>query len=282
MSSALRAPLEPTLPSSLAGLSWAPPCLECAPARELVDVNTVRFDVLDGPRLVQAFDRFVACGGSHVVHFLAAHPTVAARENAEYRDLLNSGDYVVPDGTPIALVMRAKNASARRLTSTDAFVRVCQAGCDKRLRHYFVGGANDDVATAFEAELRRRYPSIQVAGFTVPPFRPYSDEEVAELSREIRASGADAVWVGLGAPKQDLLAHRLRLHGAAPVIACIGATFDFVAGTKRRAPQAMRSLGLEWVYRLATEPRRLGRRYLIGNTRFVLGVCSDSLGRGGI
>ena len=269
--------MEPTLPGAISRLSWRGPCLSCAQHRHVIDVNTVGFDVLDRAKLVEHVDRFVACGGSHVVHFLAAHPTVAAREVPRYRELLNSGDLVVADGTPIALLMRARSRAARRLTSTDGFLELCAAGSARGIGHYFIGGASEEVATLFLRALRARYPSLSVAGFRVPPFRPYEGEEVATLAAEIRAANAQIVWIGLGAPKQDLLAHRLRVHEAAPVIACIGATFDFVAGTKRRAPKAMRALGLEWLYRFGAEPKRLGRRYVVGNTRFVLGVCHDYL-----
>src|SRR5438552_13518742 len=128
-------PLEPTLPDAIAPYSWDPPCESCAAERRSIDVNTVTFDVLDERGLVDRVHRFVDCGASHVVHFLAAHPTVAAREVPQYRHLLNSGDLVVPDGTPIALVMRMQNRAARRLTSTDGFFRICSAGCARNTRH---------------------------------------------------------------------------------------------------------------------------------------------------
>jgi N-acetylglucosaminyldiphosphoundecaprenol N-acetyl-beta-D-mannosaminyltransferase len=106
-----------------------------------------------------------------------------------------------------------------------------------------------------------------------------TDEELDAGVAIIRGSGADVVWVGLGAPKQDLMGARLREREAAPVIMCVGAAFDFLAGTKRRAPRWVRRAGLEWLHRLVSEPRRLLRRYLVGNTRFVLGVGFDLLFR---
>jgi N-acetylglucosaminyldiphosphoundecaprenol N-acetyl-beta-D-mannosaminyltransferase len=102
---------------------------------------------------------------------------------------------------------------------------------------------------------------------------------VAEAARRMQDAGAQTVWVGLGAPKQDLMAHRLRVLHAAPVTLCVGAAFDFVAGTLQRAPRWMRRAGLEWVHRFAAEPRRLWRRYLIGNAEFVAGVARDQLRR---
>jgi N-acetylglucosaminyldiphosphoundecaprenol N-acetyl-beta-D-mannosaminyltransferase len=99
------------------------------------------------------------------------------------------------------------------------------------------------------------------------------------LTENIRASGATVLWIGLGAPKQDVLAHRLRALNAAPAIVCVGAAFDFVAGAKPRAPAFVRALGLEWLFRLMLEPRRLWRRYLFGNTQFVAGVLTDEARR---
>ena len=269
--------LEPALAEQLADVRTTGPCDHCAASRSLVTVNTVPFDVLTEDAFSAAITQFKDCGSSHVVHFLAAHPTVVARQVPAYRDLLRSGDLVVSDGTPIALTMRAKGSHARRVTSTDGFLRVCSDGLSCRLRHYFVGGANDAVADAIRENLRVSFPGIEIAGFKVPPFRPYEDDEFGELVSSIKASDADVVWVGLGAPKQEVLSHRLRVADAAPAIVTIGATFDFVAGTKRRAPRLLRALGLEWLFRVMLEPRRLWRRYLLGNVQFVAGVLTDGI-----
>jgi N-acetylglucosaminyldiphosphoundecaprenol N-acetyl-beta-D-mannosaminyltransferase len=265
----------PAFAEHLGDLHWSAPCARCSRERELVEVNTVEFDVLTEESFAAAVVQFLECSRSHVVHFLAAHPTVVARRLETYRNLLNSGDLVVSDGTPIALMIRAKGHRAQRVTATDGFLRVCADGISREMRHYFLGGASETVATAFRDRLCRLFPKIIIAGFEVPPFRAYTNEELASLAAQIRASGADVVWVGVGAPKQDLLAHRLRVLEAAPAIVCIGAVFDFVAGTKPRAPSFIRAVGLEWFFRLVLEPRRLWRRYLVGNTRFVAGVLSD-------
>lgn len=273
--------LEPALAEHLADAQWTGPCVRCGEARSLLTVNTVGFDVLDEDAFSAALIGFTGCGGSHVVHFLAAHPTVVAREVPAYRDLLESGDLVVPDGTPIALAMRTKDRRSRRITSTDGFFRVCADGLRCDLRHYFVGGANESVAEAMQENLNTTFLGIKIVGFDVPPFRPYDDEEFDELVASIRASDADVVWVGLGAPKQEVLSHRLRAAGAAPAIVTIGATFDFVAGTKPRAPKPLRALGLEWLFRVMLEPRRLWRRYLLGNAHFIAALLRDGVQRNG-
>jgi N-acetylglucosaminyldiphosphoundecaprenol N-acetyl-beta-D-mannosaminyltransferase len=271
--------LEPALAEQLVDVRWTGPCGDCAVKRNLVTVNSVAFDVLNEDAFSAAITQFKDCGNSHVVHFLAAHPTVVARQVPAYGDLLGSGDLIVSDGTPIALTMRVKDRHARRVTSTDGFIRVCSDGLSSGLRHYFVGGANDAVAAAIRENLHTSFPGIEIVGFEVPPFRPYEDDEFDELLASIRASGADVVWVGIGAPKQEVLSHRLRTANAAPAIVTIGATFDFVAGTKSRAPRLFRAVGLEWFYRVMLEPRRLWRRYLLGNVQFVGGVLRDGIRR---
>jgi N-acetylglucosaminyldiphosphoundecaprenol N-acetyl-beta-D-mannosaminyltransferase len=271
--------LEPALAAHLADVQWTGPCERCAAKRTLVPVNTVAFDVLTKDAFSSAIRQFAECGNSHVVHFLAAHPTVVARQVPAYHDLLSSADLVVSDGTPIALTMRAKDREARRITSTDGFLLVCSDGLSRGLRHYFVGGANEAVAEAIRKNLHTSFPDIKIVGFEVPPFRPYEDDEFAELVSSIKESNADVVWVGVGAPKQEVLSHRLRIAGAAPAIVTIGATFDFVAGTKPRAPRLLRALGLEWLFRVTLEPRRLWRRYLVGNIQFVAGVITDGIRR---
>jgi N-acetylglucosaminyldiphosphoundecaprenol N-acetyl-beta-D-mannosaminyltransferase len=271
--------LEPALAEQLADARWTGPCPRCAAERNLVTVNSVAFDVLTEEDFSSAIARFRQCGGSHVVHFLAAHPTVVAREVPAYRDLLSSGDLIVSDGTPIALTMRIQDRRARRVTSTDGFFRVCADGLRSDLRHYFVGGADEKVATAVRANLNTSVLGIEIVGFEVPPFRPYDDDELEELVSSIKESEADVVWVGLGAPKQEVLSHRLRVANAAPAIVTIGATFDFVAGTKPRAPKLLRALGLEWLFRVTLEPRRLWRRYLLGNAQFIAGVLTESIQR---
>jgi N-acetylglucosaminyldiphosphoundecaprenol N-acetyl-beta-D-mannosaminyltransferase len=202
-----------------------------------------------------------------------------ARQVPEYRRLLDSGDLVVSDGAPIALTMRAKGRSARQVTGTDGLIRACSDGLQRGRKHYFVGGANQEVADILCQTLRVSFPGIDIVGFEVPPFRAYDDKELAALALDIKSSGADIVWIGLGVPKQDLLAHRLRVLGPAPVIATVGAAFGLVAGTKRRAPKLIRAIGLEWIFRMMLEPRRLWRRYLEGNTGFVVGVLGESLRR---
>lgn len=241
-------------------------------------VNGVRLDPIRMSELGPRIASFLGCGRSHVVHFLAAHPTVVARRDADYRTILNRGDLNLPDGLPVAWALRLLGHSTDQITGTDGFRLLCNWGRRDSVRHFLYGGS-PRVLGDLQAHLERDYSGIAIAGAISPPFRPLSDDELRRDVARIRESGADFIWVGLGAPKQDLVAERLRELEAAPVILCVGAAFDFLAGVKKRAPHWMQQSGLEWLFRLGAEPRRLWRRYLLGNPQFVLGVASDVVRR---
>jgi N-acetylglucosaminyldiphosphoundecaprenol N-acetyl-beta-D-mannosaminyltransferase len=132
------------------------------------------------------------------------------------------------------------------------------------------------VLSALEAELCRRFPKAAIVGAVSPPFRALTEEETAEQTARIVDSKAQVVWVGLGTPKQDWESARLAVDIPAVFIA-VGAAFDFVAGEKKQAPMWMQRNGLEWLFRLAVEPRRLWRRYLFGNARFLRAISREML-----
>jgi N-acetylglucosaminyldiphosphoundecaprenol N-acetyl-beta-D-mannosaminyltransferase len=244
-------------------------------------VNGVRIDETTPDDYLDALATFVSCGHSHVVHFCAAHPTVEARHDPTYRRILNKGALNVPDGMPVAWAARMFGSRAERLAGTDGMHLAAMWGVERGLRHYLYGGTPETLER-LQRRMETTYPGILIVGAESPPFRPIPDEELAESVRRMQEAGTQALWVGLGAPKQDLMAYRLRAMRAAPVILCVGAAFDFMAGTIRRAPSWMRQSGLEWVHRLASEPRRLWKRYLLGNPEFVAGVVKDRLrGPGG-
>jgi N-acetylglucosaminyldiphosphoundecaprenol N-acetyl-beta-D-mannosaminyltransferase len=246
----------------------------CRPRPPRPAVNGVRIDEVDPDAFVPTLETFLSCGHSHVVHFCAAHPTVEARHDGGYRRILNTGALNVADGMPVAWAARLYGSRTVRLAGSEGFALAAERGVEIGLRHYLFGGTPETLDRLRE-RLEERYPGILVVGAESPPFRELSEEEVAQAARRMQEAGAQTVWIGLGAPKQDHMAYRLRMHRAAPAILCVGAAFDFVAGTARRAPRWMQRVGLEWVHRLLSEPRRLWKRYLVGNPRFVLGVLRD-------
>lgn len=241
-------------------------------------MNGVGFESVSPEELLARVERFRRCGQSHVVHFCAAHPTVVARNDLAYRNVLNRG-LNVPDGMGVVLALRFSGHPAQRLAGSEAFALLCERGVRRGLRHYLFGGA-PEIVDHLRQRLRVRYPGIRLVGAESPPFRPMTERELSEASARIRHAGTDLVWVGLGAPKQDWVAERLRERSSAPVILCVGAAFDFLSGAKRRAPEWMQANGLEWLHRLGCEPRRLWRRYLIGNAVFASAVLSDYLRTG--
>jgi N-acetylglucosaminyldiphosphoundecaprenol N-acetyl-beta-D-mannosaminyltransferase len=205
------------------------------------------------------------------VHLCNAYTLALAHKDPSYRELLNRAGMNLSDGMSVVWanrVLRRRQSSVdTHVRGTDLLLEVCDTGTPKRIRHYLLG-STPDVLESLVSNLRARYPEIQIVGSESPPFRELTEPERDEQRARIRESDAQLVWVGLGTPKQDLeaarLASELRL-----VFVAVGAAFDFVAGNKSEAPEWMQRSGVEWVYRLLSEPRRLWRRYLFGNARFL-------------
>lgn len=254
----------------------APGCRYHTHKQKSAFVNGVRLDPVSKTELAARIEEFENCGSSHVVHFCAAHPTVLARRDAAYRDLLNRGDLNVPDGIAVAWALRLFGCPAERLPGSDAMTFLCEWGVGRMKGHYLFG-ATPAVLARLETTLKASFPGIRIVGAESPPFRPLTDDEWALAGERINRAGADLVWVGLGAPKQDWAAEKLREFECAPSILCVGAAFDFLSGAKKRAPLWVQKSGLEWLQRFVREPRRLGRRYAIGNPRFIGSVARDYL-----
>jgi N-acetylglucosaminyldiphosphoundecaprenol N-acetyl-beta-D-mannosaminyltransferase len=198
---------------------------------------------------------------------------VLARRDREYRELLNRGNLTIPDGIGPALAVKVLGGPFRRTPGVEAMQETIHS---TSLRHYFFG-ATAKTLGAISRRIEEEAESATVAGVEAPPFRPLTDAEWADSAARMRESNADVVWVGLGVPKQDFAAEKLRCLRAAPVICCVGAAFDFYGGSKRRAPRALQVLGLEWIFRLLQEPLRLGGRYLVGNALFAYDFVVERL-----
>jgi N-acetylglucosaminyldiphosphoundecaprenol N-acetyl-beta-D-mannosaminyltransferase len=204
------------------------------------------------------------------VHFCTVHSLVEATDDHTLREAFAAPDALaLPDGVPIVWVGRALGNGVERVCGPDMMPALLDRSRATAARHYFYGGA-PGVAERLAARMRAAYPGLTVAGTHSPPFRALSAEEDADDVARINAARPDYVWVGLGAPKQDLWAARQRPHLDAAVVLAVGAAFDFHSGGLRRAPVWMQRRGLEWLYRLVAEPRRLARRYIVTNTRFLV------------
>jgi exopolysaccharide biosynthesis WecB/TagA/CpsF family protein len=235
-----------------------------------VRVNAAPFaDVLSA--VVNAPDT----GDRFSLHFATAHSIAEANDNPELRAALNAG-MVEPDGVPLVWLGRRRGAKMERVCGPDFMPALVKRGIPLGRSHFFLGGP-PGLPEALARRLGKVYPGLRVAGAVSPPFRPLTPEEDEALVAQINAAKPDFVWVGLGAPQQDLwvASHRSRLNAAA--LLAVGAAFDFHAGTRRRAPRWMQRSGTEWFFRLAMEPRRLARRYTVVNARFLQLVLKDEL-----
>ena len=215
------------------------------------------------------------------VHFANAYNVALAGGDPDYRNLLNAGDLVFSDGTPIVWAGRRLHPEFSgvwcRVYGPDVMTGVLARSTVDGPNHYLVG-ATTATLDLLVARIHGQWPSAQIVGVESPPFREPSATELTERDQRITESGATLVWVGLGTPKQDFEVHRLATN--LPVVAlAVGAAFDFLAGTVSQAPRWMQRSGLEWGYRLAQEPKRLAKRYLWGNPRFVAAVARQSLRR---
>lgn len=206
------------------------------------------------------------------------HTTVMAYENEHYRIIQNSAAMALPDGAPLSKYSRmAGFRNAERVTGPDLMAELFQISEQKGYRHFFYGSTQqtlEDMRTA----LQSRYPGMVIAGMYAPPFRPLTQEEDQEVTAQINAARPDFVWVGLGAPKQEewMYDHRGKLNAVA---VGVGAGFDYVAGNIKRAPGLMQRLCLEWLYRLMQDPKRLWKRYVVTNTKFVRYILRERLAK---
>jgi len=218
----------------------------------------------------------VARAGCHFVAFTGMHGIAETQFDPSFKQILNSADLVVADGMPLAWLGRWHGYAMRRRVYGPELMETFCRKTGPLYRHYFYGGG-PGVADRLAEVLKQRY-DVRTVGTYTPPFRPLSEEENLEVARRIEAAAPDVVWVGLSTPKQErwMYDHRSRL--GVPVMAGVGAAFDFIAGTVKQAPTWMQENGLEWFFRLVQEPRRLWRRYLINGSEFVWNVSLELLG----
>lgn len=234
----------------------------------------VRVDALTLDDAVQALRAFAGERPGGAVHLCNAYSLALALDDPELTLAINRGDLNLPDGTPLAWVGRRVGFASmrRRVYGPELMLATIRAGRDQGLRHYLYG-STPEVASALARRLEALAPGVELAGVESPPFRPLTGEEEARLVERVGAAGADLMWVGLGTPRQDLFVDRFSGRLDCTLVA-VGAAFDFLSGTKRQAPVWLQDHGLEWAFRLATEPRRLWRRYLVGNLRFLAGLAA--------
>lgn len=239
--------------------------------RQRVPVIGARIDVLSWADALQRIHAWATLRESRCVCICNAHSVVTASQDPAFAQALEQADMATPDGAPVAWMLRRQgHPGQQRINGPDLMWRYCQQAA-QRGEPMFLYGSTPSTLETLERRLVAELPGLVIAGRLSPPFRPLTPAEDEADVAAINASGAGLVWVSLGCPKQELwmAAHAGRVRA---VMIGVGAAFDFHAGTVSRAPAWMRQNGLEWLHRLASEPRRLWRRYLVTNTLFVLGA----------
>jgi N-acetylglucosaminyldiphosphoundecaprenol N-acetyl-beta-D-mannosaminyltransferase len=226
--------------------------------------------------LRQARDLLVGARGADRLGYVClctVNGLAEARRDPGFRRIFNESWLTTADGMPVVWL---GPPGTERVYGPDLMLAVCDAGRPAGLRHFFLGGG-PGVADQLASRLAARFPGLLVAGAFAPPFRDMDESEMQGLRRQVGAARPDIVWVGLGTPKQERFMAGPGRSLEAALLVGVGAAFDFLSGRVRQAPAWMRRSGLEWLFRLGTEPRRLGARYLRTNTLFIGRLAAQKL-----
>ena len=244
------------------------------PRFRVLGVSVDAVQIID---VIAEMEHWIAArSAGHFVAFTGMHGVTEAQVDAMFKQTLRSADLVVADGMPLVWLGRWHGCDMRRRVYGPELMETFCCNTGPFYRHYFYGGG-PGVADRLAEVLKQRY-HVRTVGTYSPPFQPLTQKEDLEVERRIHVAAPDVVWVGLSTPKQErwMYEHRLRL--GVPVMAGVGAAFDFIAGTAKQAPDWMRENGLEWFFRFVREPRRLWRRYLVLGSRFACNVLLELLG----
>ena len=214
-------------------------------------------------------DWWITSRANQYICVTGVHGVMESQRDPALRAIHNRAGLVTPDGMPLVWLARLRgHPGVQRVYGPDLMLACCGASVANGYRHFFYGGAAG-VPERLAERLQQRFPGLQVAGHWSPPFRALTPAEEAAMIERINATNPHIVWVGLSTPKQERWMARYVGRISAPVLIGVGAAFDMHAGLKKQAPQWMQRSGLEWLFRLLIEPRRLWRRYLINNPWFV-------------
>ncbi len=240
------------------------------PGRTTGKVLNAQIDALSWDAATDRIFGWAHARESRYVTICNVHVVVSAWRDAAYRNIVNASDMAAPDGAPVAWMLRQQGFDGQpRINGPDLMWALCKRAASEYLPVYFYGSTEATLGK-LEQRLREAFPALRIRT-EAPPFRTLTAEEDAAAVDRINTSGAGIVFVGLGCPKQErwIAEHRSKINA---VMIGVGAAFDFHAGTVQRAPAWMRNNGLEWLHRLASEPGRLWKRYMVTNTLFILGA----------
>lgn len=235
---------------------------------ERVPIVSLRVNVVNHESAIEKIHRLVEKQAGGYVCFSTVHMIMESHDNAEYAAKVNAADLVIPDGMPLVWLQKFYGENgATRVRANDLMIQLCAYAEENNLSVGFYGG-KQSVIDAILERAQKDFPKLKIPYAFSPPFRPLTDEEDAEITTEINEKKPDVLFMGLGCPKQEnwMSAHKDKTKA---VMLGVGASFDFFAGNVRESPEWLGKLGLEWLFRLTQEPKRLWRRYLILNPRFM-------------
>jgi N-acetylglucosaminyldiphosphoundecaprenol N-acetyl-beta-D-mannosaminyltransferase len=237
-----------------------------------VNVLGVGISVINRRDALQQSDALIRRVGRGYICAADVHTVIEAQSDPSLRRILNRSFLTTPDGMPLVWVGRMLGYKRiRRVYGPDFMLALCHFGLPRGYRHFFLGG-KPGVAEQLIVNLRARFPGLLIVGAFTPPFRPMTSNEERILAQAMASARPDVLWVGLGSPKQEqFMAEHCGLLNAKLLVG-VGAAFDFHAGMVKEAPRWIRNSGLQWMHRLAQEPRRLGRRYLNCIPRFLFKI----------
>lgn len=213
-----------------------------------------------------------------VIAVCNVHSVMSARRDPALARALNSAAIATPDGVPLVWTLRRTARPEQERVYGPDLMRQALVDADHRMWKHYLYGSTPETLALLQDSIKEFAPDAMIVGAYSPPFRPPTPEDDAADATRIRESGADVVWVGLGMPKQELWMYRMSEQLPGTALAGVGAAFDFLAGVVEEAPEWMMRAGLEWLFRLSREPRRLWRRYIWNNPAFVLLVVRQLVG----
>jgi N-acetylglucosaminyldiphosphoundecaprenol N-acetyl-beta-D-mannosaminyltransferase len=227
----------------------------------------VRVNAIQIPEVIALMEQWIANGEqSHYIAVTGMHGVTESNQDAQFKAILEKADLVVPDGMPLVWLGRWHGyGMKRRVYGPELMETFCEKTGGK-YRHFFYGGAPGVAESLARTEQERH--GIQIAGTYCPPFRPLTEREQSEVVASIEAARPDVLWVGLSTPKQERWMNEYKNKLQVPVLLGVGAAFDLNSGRLKQAPRWMREHGLEWLFRLLAEPRRLWKRYLVQGSKF--------------
>jgi N-acetylglucosaminyldiphosphoundecaprenol N-acetyl-beta-D-mannosaminyltransferase len=243
-----------------------------------VNILGVGISAINLSQAVAEIENWIASGEQRYVNVCTVQTVMECQSAGRLRRLVNQSGLSTPDGMPLVWLSHFHGyRDAGRVYGPDLMLALCERSGATGHRHFFYGGA-PGIADRLASRLTDRFPGLIVAGTHTPPYRPADADEDRAVLDAINAAAPDIVWVGLGTPKQDYWVSRHRDRLSAAALIAVGAAFDFHAGVLRQAPRWMQRSGLEWLFRLGHEPRRLAYRYLVYNPLFVAKIVIQLAG----